>query len=175
MELRVLHERIASRSEAIASSHGTWPCRRGCDMCCTRLAAVPELTEAEWTLLRPAVEALPTRVHRRIEALKGAVRPIVCPFLEDGACLVYEARPVACRTYGFYVDRDGGQFCGLVDALDAEVVWGSGAAVEAELAGFGERRNLVSWWGRLQPEREFTRAPWLTRAEAPLPANADAT
>ena len=145
--LRVLHQKVAARTEAIAEAHGAWPCRKGCDACCTRLAAIPELTAAEWELLRPAVEGLPAEVHHRIEALQGAVRPITCPFLDDsGACLVYDARPVACRTYGFYVDRDGGQFCGIIESLDADVVWGSGAAIEADLVALGQRRDLLSWW-----------------------------
>ena len=146
MLLRVLHESIAARTGAIERSHGSWPCRKGCDACCTRLAAVPELTAAEWDLLRPVAEALPAHVHARIEALEGAVRPVACPFLEAGACLVYEARPVACRTYGFYVDRDGGQYCGLVEALNADVIWGNGAAVEAELSALGTRRDLLTLW-----------------------------
>jgi Fe-S-cluster containining protein len=144
--LRVLHEKVAARAASIAGAHGSWPCRKGCDSCCRRLAAVPDLTAAEWTLLRPAVEALPRGIRERIAGLEGASRPVVCPFLEGGACLVYEVRPVACRTYGFYVDRDGGQYCELVDALNADVVWGSGASVEADLASLGERRDLVSWW-----------------------------
>lgn len=146
MELRVLHEKVAVRAQSIETAHGSWPCRKGCDTCCNRLAAIPDLTAAEWELLRPAVAALPAEVHRRIEALDRAVRPIVCPFLDSGACLVYEARPVACRTYGFYVDRDGGQYCGIIESLNAEVVWGSGAAIEAELTSLGERRDLLAWF-----------------------------
>lgn len=146
MSLRILHETVAARASAIVESHGSWPCRKGCDACCRRLAAIPSLTAAEWELLRPAIESLPPSVHARIEAFEGAVRPIVCPLLEDGACLVYDARPVACRTYGFYVDRDGGQYCGDIEALNAEVVWGNGASVEAELSALGERRDLLTWW-----------------------------
>lgn len=146
MELRVLHEKVATRAQSIETAHGSWPCRKGCDTCCTRLAALPELTAAEWELLRSAVAVLPAEVHGRIAALAGEVRPIVCPFLEAGACLVYEARPVACRTYGFYVDRDGGQYCGIVESLNADVVWGSGAAVEADLAALGQRRDLLTWF-----------------------------
>jgi Fe-S-cluster containining protein len=141
MLLRVLHESIASRVESIERSHGQWPCRKGCDACCTRLAAIPELTAAEWDLLRPVAEALPDHVQARVEAMWR-----VCPFLENGVCLVYEVRPVACRTYGFYVDRDGGQYCGMVEALQAHVIWGNGAAVEADMDAFGERRDLVTWW-----------------------------
>ena len=146
MELRVLHEKVATRAQSIETAHGAWPCRKGCDTCCTRLAATPDLTAAEWELLRPVVAVLPAEVHRRIELLEGALRPIVCPFLDSGACLIYEARPVACRTYGFYVDRDGGQYCGLIESLNAQVVWGSGAAIERDLSALGERRDLLAWF-----------------------------
>ena len=42
-----------------------------------------------------------------------ATRPAVCPMLDEtaSACRVYEYRPVACRTYGFYVQHDLGLYC----------------------------------------------------------------
>jgi uncharacterized protein len=87
--------------------------------------------------------------------LAGATCPIVCPLLERGACLVYEVRPVACRMYGFYVDRDGGQFCDIIEALHADVVWGNAAAVDAELSACGDRRDLLTRWR----ERSSASAP----------------
>ena len=46
----------------------------------------------------------------------------------DGACLVYAQRPVACRTFGFYVQRDLGLYCKdiesrVADGALTEVVW----------------------------------------------------
>jgi Fe-S-cluster containining protein len=75
---------------------------------------------------------------------------MVCPLLDEksGACLVYAARPVACRTYGFYADREGGLYCTLIEEYAATthtIVWGNHEAVEARLDAIGSRRNLVEW------------------------------
>jgi uncharacterized protein len=94
------------------------------------------------------------QIGQRIAELgKVAARPITCPFLnrESGACRIYDVRPVACRTYGFYVEREGGLFCGTIQERVAQgayddVVWGNQASVDAELAQFGESVDLLSWW-----------------------------
>ena len=81
--------------------------------------------------------------------------PLVCPLLDpaSGACPVYAARPVACRTYGFYVQRELGLYCHdiesrVADGALADVVWGNQDAVDRELAGLGETRSLIEWFGR---------------------------
>ncbi|MFC1856143.1 YkgJ family cysteine cluster protein, partial [Thermodesulfobacteriota bacterium] len=35
---------------------------------------------------------------------------LVCPFLVDGACIIYDARPIICRTFGLpaIISADGG-------------------------------------------------------------------
>jgi len=98
-------------------SHGAWPCRAGCDACCRSLGAIPSVTEAELELLWPAIHTLPDaqEILDRIERL-SPLPPIVCPLLDrdTGQCRVYEARPIACRTYGFYGGRDGDYWCDRV-------------------------------------------------------------
>lgn len=150
--LRILHEEIDARARGVTGGAGEWPCRKGCDACCRSLAAVPSLTAPEWELLSAAIAQLPPGVRRGVEErarnLSGA-RPVVCPLLDAaaGACLVYEARPVACRTYGFYVDRDAGLYCSTIrDRVDAgacaNVVWGNNAAIETRLDALGPRTDL---------------------------------
>jgi Fe-S-cluster containining protein len=150
--LRALIGRIHARAAAIAASAPPWPCRKGCDRCCRRLAAVPRLTTPEWELLQEGLArlapALRAQIGARIRSL-GSEPPVVCPFLDQagGACLVYECRPVACRTYGFYVARDGGLYCReiLARAGGGEcegVVWGNAAAVERTLDELGPRVDL---------------------------------
>ncbi len=80
-------------------------------------------------------------------------RPIICPMLElaSGSCPVYRQRPVACRTYGFYVQRDKGLYChdleSLVDdGVLLDVVWGNHDAIDQRLAQLGERRALTDWF-----------------------------
>ncbi|BBL69854.1 YkgJ family cysteine cluster protein [Methylogaea oryzae] len=157
--LAELHADIDARVSAIiADGHGEWLCRVGCDACCRRLAAIPDLTEAEWLRLREGLAELSPELLREISRDMAAlaerpVRPIVCPLLDraEGACRVYAHRPVACRTYGFYVQRDQGLYCKDIEAQVAEgrwaeVVWGNHDAVDRRLSGLGGTRHLTEWF-----------------------------
>ena len=151
--LRVIYDAVERRARATSETHAWWPCRRGCDTCCRSLADVPLLVRAEWELLEEGLAALPPAVRAGIVAralrLEPAQRPITCPMLDEaeGACLVYSHRPGACRTYGFYVERDLGLHCALVtDAVAhheksepaAPVVWGNQTGVDYALARLAE-------------------------------------
>jgi Fe-S-cluster containining protein len=75
-----------------------------------------------------------------------------------GACPVYAQRPVACRTYGFYVQRDQGLYCqdikSLVDTgVLADVVWGNHDNIDRELKQSGESLNLTEWFVRWDAEK----------------------
>ena len=148
-------ERAALR---VLQSVPDWPCRRGCDACCRTLARQPLLTGAEWDVLRPAIDQLAAPVRRlvleRCRGLAAQPRPIVCPFLDPdhGECLVYDSRPIACRTYGFYVGRDGGQYCRQIEERAgrgefAGIVWGNHESMEAALDALGPRHPLTHWLG----------------------------
>lgn len=113
--LTQLHNAIDSRVQSISTANQNWLCQKGCDACCRRLAEIPRLTEAEWQLLQTGLKQLPDAqrlaIDKKIIALSEQhTRPLTCPMLESssGACSVYAYRPVACRTYGFYVQRDKG-------------------------------------------------------------------
>jgi Fe-S-cluster containining protein len=152
--LEALRGEVAARCASIAETHGDWPCRAGCDECCRSLGRLMELPLAEWEEMEKGLAALPAATQRsiaaRLDALTGT--PYVCPFLDpdDGRCLVYQHRPLACRTYGFYVEREGGRYCGILRArvesgeMD-QVVWGNHEAIAARLAGAGRPLNLLQW------------------------------
>ena len=116
--LSQLHAEIAQRVTAITREHPDWLCRKGCGNCCRQLARIPHLTQAEWMLLQQGLLTLPNgelaAVAREVanQAVAGPA-PVTCPLLdiERDACRVYAQRPVACRTYGFYVQRDKGLYC----------------------------------------------------------------
>jgi hypothetical protein len=60
-------------------------------------------------------------------------------------------RPVACRTYGFYVQRDKGLYCQEIEARVAggdwaTVVWGNHDAVDRSLNALGDSRDLTEWF-----------------------------
>lgn len=153
-----LHVDIDARVQAIREDHPDWLCGKGCDSCCRRLAEVPRLTAAEWGLLQEGLAALPPErledISRAMVALAGQrSRPVVCPLLDQptGACLVYAQRPVACRTYGFYVQRDLGLYCRDIESRVAEgalagVVWGNQDAIDHRLAALGETQALTEWF-----------------------------
>lgn len=110
------------------------------------------MTRDEWALLAEAITALPEVRRRAIahqfeERLEGrALR--VCPLLEDDACSVYAARPIACRTFGFYAGRDGGRWCERIEARErADVVVGNHDAVEQRLrSASGPARSVLDWY-----------------------------
>ena len=156
--LAQIHFDIDARVSSIRAAHPDWLCGKGCDSCCRRLAAIPRLTEAEWALLREGLAALPVehldKIGQGIAALATQQSgPVVCPLLDQasGACPVYAHRPVACRTYGFYVQRDKGLYCGDIESrtdrgLLADVVWGNHDAVDQRLSPLGEVRELTAWF-----------------------------
>jgi Fe-S-cluster containining protein len=96
-------------------------CRRGCTDCCHHLF---QITELEAAFISTAVKTLPPGklqpmkqrarqyMHDREKLLSdrqvpdawGSLPPpglrLACPALEDGACQIYENRPLICRKYG---------------------------------------------------------------------------
>lgn len=117
---KILHERFPSEIT----------CHLGCTGCCQQHLSVCEV-EAENLrqfigLLNPELQAqLRTQalatLEREAQLANNPNKPVVesfppdaatsipCPALINGACSVYEARPVICRTHGFpllYVDED---------------------------------------------------------------------
>ena len=153
-----LHLEIDARVHSIREGRPDWLCGKGCDQCCRRLAEVPQLTATEWVLLRDGLAALTPEclqeISRKMAALAAsAARPVVCPLLDSstGACPVYAQRPVACRTYGFYAQRELGLYCRDIesrvdDGRLADVVWGNHDAIDHRLAGLGESRPLTEWF-----------------------------
>lgn len=156
--LTELHSDIDKRVGIIRSERTDWLCRSGCAGCCHRLAEIPVLTEAEWTLLREGLAELPLELLQGIGQDVAALavqksRPIVCPLLDrsTGTCRVYLFRPIACRTYGFYVQRDKGLYCKDIESqVDngelVNVVWGNQDAIDRQLKGMGDARELTAWF-----------------------------
>lgn len=156
--LTQLHADIDARVQAIRESRPDWLCRRGCAACCHRLADIPQLTRVEWDLLTEGLKALPAdereAIHDRVLALVNKTsRPILCPMLDEaaGACRVYPHRPVACRTYGFFVERDLGLYCKDIEAQVERgelsmVIWGNQDRIARSLNELGKARDLTEWF-----------------------------
>src|SRR5512146_319059 len=72
-------------------------CRKGCDGCCRHIS----LFRVEAVNLAMALRQLPGGDVSRIREKARASSPDgPCPLLENGACLLYSARPIICRTHG---------------------------------------------------------------------------
>lgn len=151
-----IQEAVRQRVDEIVSVHVDWPCRKGCGECCRSLASAPLVTREEWQSIAVALRALREETARaarqRIEPSAEAVRPVTCPLLDtcSGTCLVYEARPVACREYGFYAEREAVLGCNQIASMAArapDVLWGNHAALQDWLRALGESKTLAQWLG----------------------------
>ena len=159
-DLHAIYVQIEMRVQEVVDSRPEWPCRKGCDGCCRRLARVPELTEAEWGEVQQGIEQLDGAVQQSVQSRLRELSeapvegPLMCPLLEPeaGICLVYAHRPATCRTYGFYVSATGNMWCDDIQTrseagMTDGVVLGNQDAVERELARrFGATRSLVEWF-----------------------------
>jgi Fe-S-cluster containining protein len=116
------------------------------------------ITHQEWDWLRKGLAALPAErlaeISREIASLaRQAQRPIICPLLDkvEGVCLVYLHRPIACRTYGFYLQRGQGLYCKDIESRVTEgawsdVVWGNQDVIDSRLSTQGDARELTEWY-----------------------------
>ncbi len=71
-------------------------CRAGCSGCCRHLTLFP----VEAASLGKAVNGLPAEVKLLLATRSDWSENGSCPLLLDDCCLVYQARPVICRTHG---------------------------------------------------------------------------
>ncbi len=72
-------------------------CKKGCDDCCRRFTLFPVEAQALYAASR---ELSRTRVEHIRERARDGASDDVCPLLDEGECLLYEARPIICRTHG---------------------------------------------------------------------------
>jgi uncharacterized protein len=76
---------------------GQLACRRGCDACCTHIG----VSAVEALALARAVSALPREEAEALRKRGALMREDAgCPLLEEGVCLLYDVRPIICRTQG---------------------------------------------------------------------------
>jgi uncharacterized protein len=90
--------RVDALCTAIAATLGEQiTCSAGCSSCCTSITVFP----VEAAAMREALESLPDQqveeICRHITEHAGGER---CPLLLHHRCLLYDARPIICRTHG---------------------------------------------------------------------------
>lgn len=97
-------------------------CARGCDDCCKRRFSV---TSIEAEAIAAELAALP-EARRDAIAARARTADTACPMLDaDGACAVYAARPLICRTHGLpirFEEPKGGRRLTVIDACPKNFV-----------------------------------------------------
>jgi len=138
-----IQQEIEARTSRTVAARPDWPCRKGCADCCRSLASEPRVTREEWERIARVIDE---SARQRIRETDGRV----CRLLDtdSGECTVYAARPLACRAYGFYAERERVLGCGRIEALAAqsqEIVWGNHAALESRMSELGPARTFSEW------------------------------
>jgi Fe-S-cluster containining protein len=143
-------------------------CGRGCSLCCYGLfeigaADIPILAEGLEALhpmrrrkiIRRAAEVIAESRHPNLresnslekEEFFSQTAAVACPNLnESGECMVYEHRPLVCRTFGLPL-REGDRYLGDVCDLNFNK-----ASDEQRLAAAWD----LKWEDELDPEEEYT-------------------
>lgn len=85
--LRQQLDELCSDLSAIHSGHMN--CRQGCDQCCMDFSIFP----VEFYAIKAEAADL---LHNGIRGLSTDK----CPFLSEGSCIIYNSRPIICRTQG---------------------------------------------------------------------------
>lgn len=122
-----LTARVDALCNAIAADLGEQIiCSAGCSSCCTSITIFP----VEAASMREALENLPDlqaeEIRRHITDHADDER---CPLLFRHRCLLYEARPIICRTHGlpiiYTADGQLKSDCCPLNLTEAESVSGS--------------------------------------------------
>jgi Fe-S-cluster containining protein len=105
---------------------GRITCSEGCSDCCTAITLFP----VEAAALEAALQALPedrrSAILRHVAEHAGGER---CPLLDHHRCLLYDARPIICRTHGLPIIYDEGDHrttdCCPLNTVEGESLHGS--------------------------------------------------
>ncbi len=151
-----------------ASQPQNLSCRLGCTMCCEGLF---EISAADVAVIADGLSRLDEETRAGIEkrarrVVEQTAHPnlrevspeekedffartdkVVCPALgSGGACLIYESRPLVCRTFGLPI-REGPRYIGD----ECELNFTASAPGEKQAAAWD-----LEWEDVLGPEDEFT-------------------
>lgn len=124
---RLLTARVDALCNAIAAALGEQiTCSAGCSSCCTSITLFP----VEAAAMQKTLKSLPGRqaeeIRRHVSEHAGGER---CPLLLHHRCLLYEARPVICRTHGlpiiYTTDGQRHSDCCPLNLTETEALSGS--------------------------------------------------
>lgn len=122
-----LTARVDALCSAIAATLGEQiTCSEGCSSCCTAITVFP----VEAAAILEALENLPERkaeeIRRHISEHADDER---CPLLFHHRCLLYDARPIICRTHGlpitYFANGTHSSDCCPLNLTDCESLSGT--------------------------------------------------
>ncbi|MDY0162375.1 YkgJ family cysteine cluster protein [Desulfobotulus sp.] len=138
---RALVVRVEQRLEEIRRQAGPlMVCRKGCHGCCRHITVF----SVEACILAEALAGLSEDRRRVIRSrARQADADGECPLLWEGACALYAARPIICRTHGYplVIEDEEGAF---VDCCPLNFSDNMTAAVSMALALEPLNRTLVA-------------------------------
>lgn len=106
------------------------PCRSGCSDCCYQAVPIPKSTakhiaavsgrsyDSRAGMPMDTPHAMARAVAHAEQMTEDLLQnPIPCPFLKEGHCSIYKARPITCRTH--HVLHPDSSRCSLFKARDS--------------------------------------------------------
>lgn len=109
-----LVKKVDQLCESVAMTLGDrFTCSAGCATCCLNISVFP----VEVAAMLEAALQLPSDQYKQLKTVLNRELPEdACPFLSNELCLMYQARPIICRTHGLplLIAEDGNRridFC----------------------------------------------------------------
>ena len=94
--LSALYEKVQVHSDRIMDTYSSkFQCRRGCSDCRSSDRSV---SAVEYANVAQALSEVPEKTLSRLKSQPRSKKR--CSMLLDGACSVYKARPLICRSHG---------------------------------------------------------------------------
>jgi Fe-S-cluster containining protein len=140
---------LADRVNAAVQPH--MACRTGCSYCCSMPTMIFQ-HEAERLADASGRPAVPLRFRSHDHALLAALRFYgqACPFLNEGRCTVYAARPIICRLHHSLNASPANCDCSIPPAELKGVGEYSSDYVEMPYHLLSIRANPDEPWGAIQ-------------------------
>lgn len=131
------------------------PCQKGCSHCCHMATAV-SMYEAEIIGKHTGLNVYTPPPMESREDLVDKYTGVVCPFLKDNVCSIYEVRPISCRTH-FNVSKYS-EVCDIINHpgcdtpnIDLRPFWFASALV----AGMDDPMGDIREFFKLEDIHEF--------------------
>jgi len=103
---RAFIDRVDQFCHKISSDYASEiACKAGCSRCCLHISLSP----IEAAVVAEALAALPRETQTLLAGRSQSPDDGPCPLLVDDLCVIYQSRPLICRTHGLplLVESDG--------------------------------------------------------------------